>query len=326
MPDTLPPGKVRALQSNATPSGVFTILALDHRDSLRVMLDPKAPDDVPATRLTELKLAITRRLAPLASAVMLDPEYGAAQAINAHALPGQVGLVCALEEQGYLGDPYSQQQTLLTGWTVEKAKRLGATAVKVLLMYHPDAGAVSVKQEALVRAVVADCRRHEIPLFLEPIGYSLRPEEKDSPAFADDRRRIVVESARRLGALGADILKLQFPVEANHELDRSGWGEACAELDEASPVPWVLLSAGEPFDVFRAQLEVACQAGCSGFLAGRAIWREVIALHDADLDRFITATARQRFEELAAIAEKYALPWHKRYTLLEVDERWYLEY
>lgn len=98
----LAPGRIRGLQASATPRGIFTILAVDHRDALRAMIDAHAPESVSAARLTELKLVITRRLGPPASAVLLDPPYGAAPAIAAQALPGHAGLLCSLEEQGYL--------------------------------------------------------------------------------------------------------------------------------------------------------------------------------------------------------------------------------
>ena len=91
---TLSPGKIRALQTTATPDGIFAILAIDHRDSLRVMLNPQNPDAVPPATLTTLKLDIIRHIAPQASAVMVDPVYSAAQAIISAALPGSVGF-CA---------------------------------------------------------------------------------------------------------------------------------------------------------------------------------------------------------------------------------------
>ena len=69
---TLTPGKVRALQTTSTGDGVFKILAIDHRDSLRVLIDPDDPAGVPSNRLTELKLAIVDHIAPHATAVMLE--------------------------------------------------------------------------------------------------------------------------------------------------------------------------------------------------------------------------------------------------------------
>lgn len=324
---TLSIGRARALQANSNASGIFTILAIDHRDSLRAFVAPNQPDTVPAAQLSDIKLAVIRQLARQASAVLTDPLFGAAQAIAAHALPGNVGLLTPLEEQGYLGTEFTRQTTSIAGWSVEKAKRLGATGLKIFLFYHPDAGRASEKQREYVRAVLTECRRYELPLFLEPISYSLdKSAPKGSAEFAKQRRHIVLESARQLGALGTDVLKVEFPVDAKHERDQQVWVDACAELNAAAPVPWALLSADEPFDTFKEQLRVACQAGASGFLAGRAVWREAAMLQGDEREDFLTNAARKRFAELVNIAQEFAKPWYSRYNFPKVDEHWYLEY
>ncbi len=84
----LTPGKARGLATASTREGIFTVLAIDHRDSLRVVLDPADPAGVPPATLTALKLDLLRGLADGASAVMLEPEFSAAQAIVTRSLPG----------------------------------------------------------------------------------------------------------------------------------------------------------------------------------------------------------------------------------------------
>jgi tagatose 1,6-diphosphate aldolase len=323
---TLSLGKVRALQQCATANGVFTILAADHRDAMRAIIDPARPQDVSPQRLTDIKLDIVRSLHDLPSALLLDPLYSAAQAIAGGALAGNTGLLIALEDQGYLGDPYHRATTSLNDWGVEKAQRLGATGVKVLLFYHPDSAAAE-KQESYSRAIILDCQRYELPLFLEPISYPLYPQvQKNSLEFAEERRRIVIESAQRLGALGADVLKVEFPVDATHHPDLALWADACAELNDTSPVPWVLLSAGEPFETFCQQLTIACQAGCAGFAVGRSIWNEAVTLPSKERTRFLSTTACERFKLLADIAQTSAHSWQNRYTLPMPDENWYRTY
>ena len=324
---TLSLGKARALQQCATESGVFTILAADHRDAMRTMIDAAHPQDVSSQTLTGIKLDIVRSLRDLPSAVLLDPLYSAAQAVAGGALTGNTGLLVALEDQGYLGDPYNRETTSLSGWGVEKARRLGATGVKVLLFYHPDAGAAAEKQEKYTQAIIADCQHHDLPLFLESISYPLSPDvKKDSPEFASERRRVVIESARRFGVLGVDVLKLEFPVDATYYPDPALWADACAELNDASLVPWILLSAGEPFETFCQQLTLACQAGCAGFAVGRSVWNEAATLPPDDRLRFLSTTARERFKGLVDIAQSAAHSWQERYTLPMPDENWYRTY
>ena len=282
---------------------------------------------VSSQTLTDIKLDIVRSLSDLPSAVLLDPLYSVAQAIADGALAGDTGLLVALEDQGYLGDPYNRETASLSGWGVEKARRLGATGVKVLLFYHPDAGEAAEKQENYTQAIIADCQRYELPLFLEPISYPLSPAvKKNSAKFAAERRRVVIESARRLGALGADVLKVEFPVDATLQPDPVLWADACTELNDASPVPWVLLSAGEPFETFCQQLIIACQAGCAGFAVGRSVWNEAVTLPSDERARFLSTTARERFKRLADIAQSSAHSWQSRYTLPMPDENWYRTY
>ena len=300
------PGKVRGLTTAANERGVFTIFAIDHRDALRAILDPDAPADVPASVMTATKLDFVRRMAPAASAILLDPEYSAIEAVSSGALDGRTALLCALEAQGYLGHPQARTTTLLEGWGVEKAKRLGASGVKLLLLYRPDAAAADL-QDALVRNMVADCAAWDIPLFLEPVMYALPTDHADGP----DRRRVVIESVRRLAALGPDILKVQFPTDTTI-VDLPAWRDACAELDEASPVPWTLLSGGDPFESFATQVTVACEAGSSGFLVGRALWAEAARLSGTERMDHIDAVVRPRFAELAAIASDLGTPWTDR--------------
>ena len=320
-------GKLRALQTASTELGVFAILAVDHRDAMRGMLNREQPKTVPAQQLTDIKLSIVRIIGPLATAVLLDPVYSIGQAIAQSALPSKTAFLSAIEEQGYLGDPYGRKTTMLEGWNIEKAKILGASGVKVLLFYHPQAGETAERQEQLVTGLLADCGRFDIPMFLEPIVYSLDPNvSKDSAAFAAQRPRIMVETVRRLGALKPDVLKLEFPVDCHYEKDEAAWQDACADLNEASPVPWTLLSGGDSFELFHKQLRVACQNGCSGFLIGRALWQEAVHLQGNERDAFLHVEASKRWQTLQTIADTYAHPWFERYAAAHVNEHWYKDY
>ena len=320
-------GRVRALQTASTERGVFTILAVDHRDAMRVMINREQPETVPAAQLTEIKLTIVKLIGPSATAVLLDPVYSMGQAIAQRALPPKTAFLSAIEEQGYLGDPYGRRTKMLEGWGIEKAKMLGASGVKVLLLYHPEAGEATEVQEQLVTRLLAECSRFDIPMFLEPIVYPLNPGvPKNSARFAAERRKITVETVRRLGALKPDVLKLEFPVDCQYEKDEAAWQDACAELNEASPVPWTLLSGGDSFELFHKQLKVACQNGCSGFLVGRALWQEAVHLQGDERDAFLNGEASRRWQTLHTIAETYARPWFERYGAADVNEHWYKDY
>jgi tagatose-1,6-bisphosphate aldolase len=309
-------GKVRGLQATSSARGVFTILAQDHRDSLRRFIDPANPDAVSDEQMTAWKRRIVGALGSHASAVLLDPQYGAAQCIASGDLPGHVGLLVSLEETGYEGDPLARGSRLIAGWSVAKAKRMGASACKFLVHYHPDAGNETA-QRALVEQVAAECHRYDIPLFLEPVSFSVQPGvSKDSEAFARGRRRVVIETARRLSGMDVDVLKAEFPVDPLREKDERVWWEACRELTEASAVPWALLSAAVPYDVFERMVTVACEAGASGFIGGRAIWADAFRVPEAEVGKALQQAA-DRLARLSALADEKGAPWTRRHPLAQ---------
>jgi tagatose 1,6-diphosphate aldolase len=230
-----------------------------------------------------------------------------------------VGLLIALENM--LPAPGSPNPgSKWPAWSVRQARQIGASGVKLFLSYHPDAGAAAAAQEDLVRRIARQCAEEAIPLFLEPVNCSIDPGTPvDSARFARERRRIAIRTVERLGALGPDVLKLQFPVDRRHEPDEAVWSAACAELNDASPAPWALLSSGDPFDVFKTQLQIACEAGCSGFMAGRAVWSEIATTAGLDRAAVLEETIVPRMEELNQIANRYGRSWQARRPLAAIE-------
>jgi len=313
-------GKRRGLQQCASARGAFTALALDHRQNLRHALNPSAPDSVSDAELTAFKLEVTRALAPAATAVLLDPEYSVAQAIASGDLPGDKGLVVAAEATGYTGNSAARQSRLLDGWSVAKAKRMGASMVKLLVYYHPDS-ATTAEIESFVKQVAADCAASDLALMLEPLSYSLNPAEKKlSPA---ERRRVVVETARRLMLPGVDLLKAEFPAEAT---DEGEWAGACAELSAACPGPWIVLSAAVDFETYLRQVRLACEAGASGIAVGRAVWKEAVSLTSEARTHFLREVALPRLARLTSLCNALARPWTDFYEAPSIDSKWYASY
>lgn len=65
--------------------------------------------------------------------------------------------------------------------------------------------------------------------------------------------------------------------------------------------PWVVLSNGVRQADFADVVRIACEGGAHGFLAGRAIWSDVIGVHDeaaALRDR-----SARRLDQLVEIVE-----------------------
>lgn len=306
-PHEFRPGTRRGLAACASPRGTFTVLALDHRQNLARELHPEAPGSTTYAEMVTFKRAVIRALAPYATGSLLDPEIGAAQCIADGSLPGGTGLLVAIEETGYGGTPTARVSRILPGWSVAQAKRMGASAAKLLVYYHPDA-ANAGDQEELVASVAASCRAADLPLFVEPLGFDPITGGK---LLGEARRRCVVETARRLTAIGGDILKAEFPYDAGVD-DGSAWAEACAELEAASSVPWVLLSGGVDDATFERQVAIACAAGASGVLVGRSVWAPSATMAGPERDAWLAVEGRRRLQRLAALVDEQGTPWHVR--------------
>ena len=272
-------------------SGRFAVLAIDHRDSLRAVLAPDDPDSVGAEAITDLKRELVGTLAAGATGVMLEPEYSIPQLLDG-TLPDGVGFTAALEAQGYAADPEAAPTRILEGWSVAAAAASGAAAAKLLVLYRPDRphGAA---QERVAAEILAECRRVGIPLVLEPLFYGL-----DDPSA---RRAIVIETVERFAAMDPHLLKLPFPVDPAHEPDRDVWAAACSEITQRCHMPWTLLSGGGDYESYRNQVEAAVSAGCSGFMAGRALWGEAALAPAGRRTRIIAELVAPRLAELRRV-------------------------
>jgi tagatose 1,6-diphosphate aldolase len=312
--------------------------AIDHRGALKRALNEKNPDAVSYQDIVDFKLDLCQAVAPFASAILLDPEYGAGQAIAAGLLPGPKGLLVSMEKTGYSGDSTARITELLPGWSVKKAKRMGASAVKLLTYFRPDLKDVASKQLDLVARLADQCLEEDIAFLVEPVSYPIEEKERinqggtSSKKFAEIKPGLVIETARQITTLPIDVLKAEFPADIKFEQDEEKLLRFCRELNQASRLPWVLLSAGVDFNSFRKQVEVACKAGASGFLAGRALWQEGAQIRSREERmNFFRNTAASRLKELAEIADSYGKPWYSRLgaengKFAPLAEGWYRSY
>lgn len=315
-------GKLRGLQQLADSKGVMTMCAIDHRGALKRALNEKNPAAVSYQEMVEFKLDLCQAVAPFASAILLDPEYGAGQAIAAGLLPGSKGLLVSMEKTGYTGSSTARITELLPGWSVKKAKRMGASAVKLLIYFRPDLKDVASKQLDLVARLADQCLEEDIAFLVEPLSYPIEEGGASSKKFAEMKPGLVIETARQITALPIDVLKAEFPADIKFERDEGKLLRFCRELNQASRLPWVLLSAGVDFDSFKKQVEIACKAGASGFLAGRALWQEGAQIRSRkERMDFFRTTAARRLQELAEIADNYGKPWYSRLGVETWPER-----
>jgi tagatose-1,6-bisphosphate aldolase len=320
---TLSIGKMRGLQQCATPAGKFAVLALDHRNNMRRLLHPEDENATRPEEITTFKQDVLAGLGNVPSAYLLDPIFGAGQAIARGSLPGQCGLLVAVDASGYVGDPTARRSELLEDWSVEKVKRLGSSAVKLLVYYHPQAKSHSAI-EVLVAQTAETCQKADVPFFLEILTYS--PTAEKGKLTGQEKQEVILASAEKLTPMGVDVLKAEFPMDINQFPDPDTWQGACEQLSRASRVPWILLSASVEYEVFLQQVNAACRGGASGVAAGRAVWQEAVSLSGQARRDFLAGTARERMARLTKLVDELGKPWQGRFEAPSIDENWYRTY
>jgi tagatose 1,6-diphosphate aldolase len=183
-----------------------------------------------------------------------------------------------------------------------------------------------------VARLADQCLEEDIAFLVEPVSYPIEKTETSSKKFAEIKPGLVIETARQITALPIDVLKSEFPADIKFEQDEGKLLGLCRELNQASRLPWVLLSAGVDFESFKKQVKIACKAGASGFLAGRALWQEGAQIRSRDERmKFFQNTAAPRLKELIEITDIYGKPWYSSLgaengRFAPVTEGWYRSY
>lgn len=299
-------GVARRLAACADRKGFFTVLALDHPAAFLLPAGAGGGDD--HREAVSVKAQLAEAMAPHASAVLLDPDLGLPACVATGLLPGDVGLMLCLEGDEYQREPDPHQvPDLRAGWSVAKLVKAGGDAAKLLWRYRHEVAEAEANRQ-LVRDLAVQCAELSLPFIVEPIWLALPGEDLDDPDVAAKRFRGIVDYARVAQDLGADIVKTEFPGRVDTQDGREAAARACAELDSALEVPWLLLSAGVTFDAFKVQTEIAARAGASGFIGGRAIWDAVVT-SDPQARRLGVATAVERLAELTSIVHEHGRPW-----------------
>lgn len=326
------PGKLRHLEKLSNKKGIIAAAAMDQRGSLQKSIAKEKGCDVSAVTpamMAEFKTAVTKVLTPYASAILLDPEFGleAAKQRSANA-----GLLLAYESTGYEQNTPGRVPRLVPNWTVSKSIAAGANAIKILLYYSPfEDPKVNDIKHAWVERIGAECALHDIPYFLEFVGYPTREgQDEKGIEYAHQKPDVVRKSMEEFSQdrYRVDVLKVEIPVNMKFvQGAKACQGEAAYSKKEAIELyrstatatkkPFIYLSAGVSDDEFRESLELAIEAGVkfNGVLCGRATWKEGIPIYAksgvAALERWLADRGVQNIQALNAVLDKGATPWHE---------------
>ena len=209
----------------------------------------------------------------------MDPVYSVPSLIPSSK---SKGLIITLEDHNFIEKGKGRYSKNIKNWTVEKIKRIGGDAVKVLAWYRPDADQKSIKhQKKYIETIGKQCEKYDIPFLLELLVYPFKNEigySKDYKEQLDKNQNHVINSVKEFSKAKykVDIFKLESPVDSS-QLQNSKFTktteDAFKQLSKATRnIPWVMLSSGMSKKSFLNCLKLAYKNGASGYLAGRTIW------------------------------------------------------
>jgi len=318
--------------------GIIAAAAMDQRGSLQKSLAAGRGVDVKEITpemMSEFKVAVSKVLTPHASAILLDPEFGLEAA---HARSKNAGLLLAYELSGYDNTRPGRLPDLLPHLSVKRIVDFGADAVKILIYYTPyEEASVNDIKHAFVERIGAECETHDIPFFLEFVGYDPKGGDEKGFEYAKSKPEIVKRSMEEFSKpqYGVDVLKVEVPINAEYVEGSSVYKgqkaysreEALKHFREAAAIatkPFIYLSAGVSNALFTESLKMATEAGTdySGVLCGRATWKEGIPVYAKQgvkaLEEWLQ---REGVKNINAVndAIRSATPWHAKLSVAAVS-------
>jgi len=285
------PGKLRGLNAVSDPRGVIAAAAMDQRGSLQKSLAKERGAAADGHDLEVFKELVTDTLTKHASAILLDPEYGLPAS---HKRNGK-GLLLAYEKTGYDANTPGRLPDLLDVWSVRRLAEAGADCIKILLYYTPfDKPSVNEFKHAWIERIGDECIAHDIPFFLEFVGYDADGGDEKSVEYARKKPSIVEGAMVEFSKprYNVDVLKVEVPIVMEHVAGTKAFkGESAYSREEALKLfksvgectskPFIYLSAGVSNPVFIETLELAGESGVTfnGVLCGRATWKDGIPIY-----------------------------------------------
>ena len=256
----------------------FEMLAIDQRPPIFNIIKNAKGGKASYKDIAEFKGLLTQFLSPYSSAILMDPIYSFP---NLMPLNKSKGLVMTLEDHNFIDGTKGRLSKKIKNWSVEKIKKSGGDAVKVLLWYRPDASKLIInKQKKFLMEIGNDCKKFDIPLLLELLVYPFKKDDNYNTNYSswqNKKHDQVINSIKEFSKLkyNVDIFKVESPVDAS-KITKANFSQnfkIFKQLNSATNnKPWVMLSSGMNKQKFIDCLKLAYKSGASGYLAGRSIW------------------------------------------------------
>ncbi|HBI6868939.1 sulfofructosephosphate aldolase [Lelliottia sp. 489] len=263
-----------SLKDITRPSGGFAMLAVDQREAMRLMFSASGlPAPVTDQQLTDFKVNAAKILSPYASAILVDQQFCYRQIVEQNALAKNCAMIVAADK--FIPGNGLPVDSVMIDNSIDPhmVKRDGGKALKLLVLWRSDED--PQQRLDMVREFNQLCHTNGLLSIIEPV---VRPPRRCNTF---DREQAIIEAAKELGNSGADLYKVEMPL--NGKGSQQELLKAAQALNDHIAMPWVILSSGVDEKLFPRAVRVAMQAGASGFLAGRAVWSSVVGLPDTEL-------------------------------------------
>ena len=315
-------GKLIHLKKLCTDNGHFHMLAVDQRPPIFNIITAAKERKYKYEEVVECKKLIASNLSHLATAILMDPHYSIPNILRYN---NSKGLVITLEDHDFIETRNGRYSKNIYNWTVEKIKKVGGDAVKVLAWYRPDAEQKSLDhQQKYVQEIGEECEKYSIPFLLELLVYPFQNDIHHTRDYKEQKQkntRHIIDSVKEFAQdkYKVDIFKLESPVDSsNLENDITEETEiAFKEMAQATNhKPWVVLSSGMEKISFYKCLELAYKNGASGYLAGRTIWYDSFH-HYPDISKVDNGLKKESVKYIKKINDLTALNAHSLKTYFE---------
>ena len=292
----------RDLSRLARPSGALAMVAVDQREALRGMFAKHQSTPVPDSQLTQFKVEVARELSPYGSGLLVDQEFGLDAIVDAKVMSSNCGLIAAADL--LIGPAGGAATDTAVDPDVDpvRMKAIGSAGLKFLVLWRNDESPES--RMKLVNEFNALCDAVDLPSIIEVI---VKAPNDSSKSW--DREAELITAAREARSWGADLYKAEVPFHG--EGDLGAITRASAAITEAIQGPWVVLSNGVKAEFFADAVMACAQGGASGFLAGRAVWADIVGA--SDINKALREVSVPRLEKLGAIVDQYARPFNQAY-------------
>jgi len=256
----------------------YLMLALDHRESFRKLINPQNPEKVSKDEASRTKGKIIESLKDKFSGVLIDQEYGLE---SYKELQINKPFLLPMEESGY--ELVDNERINKIIYKCSDIKNSGASGAKILLYFNPSYAKSAKIQAETAKQALEDAHQNDLPLFLEIVTYQVTDIENVLRSVEYFLNNNIIP----------DVFKIEFP--GNDYLSKK-------ISNMLGQTPWILLSRGADYTLFKEQLLVASDNGCWGFLAGRSLWQDYFNFtEESEKEKFLKETLPSRFEEIKQI-------------------------